>query len=109
MPSVINGSDNFNTGTPIVSLGVGQTWQNVSGSRAVATTYTNSTGKPIFVAISGWASAGNGYVVVDSVTIYSGLGRSTYFNTMPISFIVPSGSSYSCWNIDSISNWAELR
>lgn len=33
-------------------LGVGQTWQNFNGSRASATTYTNSTGRTILVAIT---------------------------------------------------------
>lgn len=40
------------TGTPTwqspVSLGVGQTWQSVT--RVAGTTYTNSTGKPIFLS-----------------------------------------------------------
>ena len=34
-------------------LGIGQTWQNVTASRAVGTNYTNSTGNPIMVAMTG--------------------------------------------------------
>jgi len=34
-----------------LALGVGQTWQNVKGSRALATTYYNTTGKPITVNV----------------------------------------------------------
>jgi len=30
-------------------IGVGQTWQDITASRALGTTYTNSTGKPIVV------------------------------------------------------------
>lgn len=32
-------------------IGVGQTWQDVTVSRVAGTTYTNSTGKPIMIAI----------------------------------------------------------
>ena len=35
------------------SLGVGQTWQNLTASRAVGTTYLNNTGKPIYIFLSG--------------------------------------------------------
>jgi len=38
-------------------LGVGQTWQDVSASRAVNTSYQNNTGKPILVSImQDWGS-----------------------------------------------------
>ena len=32
-------------------LGVGQTWQNVTGSRSKGVTYTNTTGRPIYVSV----------------------------------------------------------
>lgn len=40
-------------------LGIGQTMTDVSGSRALSTTYTNSTGKPIvaFISLQGGANA----------------------------------------------------
>lgn len=91
------------------SLGYGQTWQNVLGSRVQGTTYYNTTGKPIFVGYSGYSSAATGAVVVNGVTIYSSLGRSTYFNTMPVPFIVPPGGSYSISGHDSTATWTELR
>ena len=34
-------------------IGVGQTWQDVGGSRSAGTSYQNTTGKPIMVAIRG--------------------------------------------------------
>jgi len=41
-----------NSGDQVLSeIGVGQTWQDVTSSRAKNTTYTNSTGKPIQVFI----------------------------------------------------------
>jgi collagen type VII alpha len=38
-------------------IGVGQTWQNVTASRAMGTTYTNSTGKPIMLIARAQRSA----------------------------------------------------
>jgi len=39
-------------------IGVGQTWQDVSGSRSSGTTYQNTTGKPIQVSLN-YQNAGN--------------------------------------------------
>jgi hypothetical protein len=51
------------------ALGWGQTWQNVSGSRSVGTTYQNTTGRPIAVAVQGTNAASARFEVsVDTVT-----------------------------------------
>ncbi len=34
-----------------VGIGIGQTWQDLTASRTIGVTYTNTTGKPIFVAL----------------------------------------------------------
>jgi hypothetical protein len=55
---------NWTSATPAV-IGVGQTWQTVVRSTGV--TYTNSTGKPIFISIGGSTTTnaqGGGYVGV---------------------------------------------
>lgn len=49
--------DNTTQTTAGNALGVGQTWQNMTGSRTNNVTYTNSTTKPIMVSVVG--SAGN--------------------------------------------------
>jgi hypothetical protein len=97
-------------------LGANQTWQNVTGSRSLNTTYTNSTGKPIFVSVY-YITSGTGnnlLAYVDSVTV-AGMVFSLSFGTLAtgdtFSFIVPAGSTY---RIDttaapSISSWSELR
>jgi len=95
--------------TSMSSLGYSQTWQNVLGSRAQGTTYYNTTGRPIFIAFSGYSSTANGSATVNGVILFAGLGRSTYFNTLPISFVVPPNGSYSIANHDSVSTWTELR
>lgn len=87
-------------------LGVGQTWQDVTGSRAVGTTYTNSTSKPIQVLITVEAGSGIGIITVDTVPIAKTETTSGTYSI--VSFIVPSGSSYS-FTIETVVQWSELR
>ena len=55
------------------SIGYGQTWQNVTASRVAGTNYTNTTGRPITVAVNGVAPATAGnkslYLAVNGSTI----------------------------------------
>lgn len=39
-------------------VGLGQTWQDVTGSRAVSTSYQNATGKPIVVDVEAYGNYG---------------------------------------------------
>jgi len=106
---------NWVSAAPAPSLGVGQTWQNLIGSRAAGTTYTNSTGKPIFISISGSGQPQNGTMTlaVDGVnlgrqgfqSIQSGVSNAT------MTAIIPDGSTYIVSNISgwSLVSWAELR
>lgn len=95
------------------SLGSGQTWTNVSASRAYSTTYTNSTGKAIMVSIlastpSATQATCNFYV--DGVSI-GGFGMAQAGGIQNGgSFIVPAGSTYyvTASNFTAPS-WFELR
>jgi len=91
-------------------LGWGQTWQDVKSSRSSGTSYTNSTGKPIMVAVAGTASSGspNVTVVVGGVTIIS---YSFPYGDQPFSFIVPHNTAYSVTfgTGTLIDTWTELR
>jgi len=100
-----------------IGLGVGQTWQNVSGSRAVNTTYTNTTGKPIMVCANSNSTALGSTIyaaVVDGLNLYrlaiygNGAGYAA-----GVSFIVPAGSTYrvnaSGTGGSALENWKELR
>jgi hypothetical protein len=95
-------------------LGTGQTYTNVNSSRANGTTYTNSTGKPIFVSLLNWGDlanqASNLIVTVNAValTTQQGGGASSI---RPTFFIVPDGQTYSVsWNASATSpTWWELR
>ena len=98
--------------TAASSIGVGQTWQNVYASRAVGTTYTNSTGKPIGVAISYTCSVAS---TVQGLTIN---GQSVYCagseigNGSGFFLIVPDGNTYAFLTNGgtiTIITWNELR
>ena len=101
------------TSAAAAGIGVGQTWTNVTGSRATGTTYTNSTGKPIMVVVTPVASGGligtfnisGSAVGVVQFTPSGGGGGSPFF------YIIPNGVTYSVTNNSNfnISYWWELR
>lgn len=98
------------------SIGYGQTWQNVSGSRALATNYYNTTGRPISVNVMLTTTAGsasfnkatisiNGVSVNGSASPGAGASYSLY-----VTAIVPPGSVYQVTTANAtITNWEELR
>jgi len=94
-------------------LGVGQTWQNLTASRAFGVTYTNSTGKPIFVTA---ANAGNGSLgitpTVNGVQLSTQLSGAAGFTQYPCCwFVVPAGQTYRVdfATVNGLFMWAELR
>lgn len=96
------------------SIGVGQTWQNVTASRTAGTTYTNTTGKPIFVAAQSSTSPSNGQGIVLSIDgISVGYGYFAYTTNQfgyTATGIVPPGSTYVVTvSATSIGSWYELR
>ena len=100
--------------TAITPIGVGQTWQSVTGSRAIGTTYTNSTGRTIVVIVSGTGGGANGLwaVTINSAVTY--FTPSTYTASVwtACEFIVPAGQTYALSNQGSnatLQNWSELR
>lgn len=94
------------------SIGYGQTWQNVVASRALSTTYYNTTGKPIFVVVSLGTSGGTSThtFVINGATIISTTGASASISTVNFFYIIPSGASYSATSsAGAIGTWLELR
>jgi hypothetical protein len=96
------------------SLGYGQTWQDVTASRALATTYYNTTGKPIFVGINWLLSATGGAgcnFVVAGVTVVTMRNNTSSAGNFPLFTIVPPGATYilTVATSGSISSWLELR
>jgi hypothetical protein len=98
-------------GNTIPLIGVAQTWQNMlspSVQRASNVSYTNSTGKPIMVAVS--ASTGNGYLRFYINNVLVGEQGGDYNNSNSFTFIIPNGDSYKAVSGGGgISYWFELR
>jgi len=103
------------TGTAALTsdlLGVGQTWQDVTGSRALSTTYTNSTGKPIMIQIQASLNAGSIYTLTINGVVINRFGAPNLNGQCPLSAIVPAGATYSAAvtsGAGSLSLWTELR
>lgn len=94
-------------------IGVGQTWQNVTASRALGTTYTNTTGKPIAVMVRGIGSAAGNFVSLDVVGVPAGqTGIQASGQYSALFSIVPNNASYAV-NITAgtYTNiiWSELK
>ncbi|CAB4131929.1 hypothetical protein UFOVP135_23 [uncultured Caudovirales phage] len=90
----------------------GQTYQDVTGSRTSTTTYTNSTGKPIFVSVFSTTSSLSLLIVTVSGSIIqnvrTNVGAGT--ETVTVAFIVPPSATYSVdATTSAISKWFELR
>lgn len=86
-------------------LGVGQTWQNVTGSRALGAPYTNNTGRPIQISIFASGSSGSALVlIVDDLEFL----RTNQSAAVQTTAVIPSGSSYTMHGA-ILSNWKELR
>jgi hypothetical protein len=110
MPSTIRGSDNFESDDVI---GLGQTWQDVTGSRVSGTVYTNTTGKPIQLAISLTltASVNTTFEISGAPMINIGGSGASATMTPSIYPIIPAGATYRLVTAAgmSIVRWAELR
>jgi hypothetical protein len=115
-----NTNSNFTVTLPAVAgtlalttniIGVSQTWQSVSGSRALGTTYTNSTGKPIAVSVQVQSTtAGTNTIVIGGVTVVQTSTAASLGTAMFA--IVPDGATYVVDNNQaskSIIIWTELR
>lgn len=93
------------------SIGYGQTWQDVTGSRASGTTYYNTTGKPIAISIRiGITGTSTNYLAVNGVTIAQNSGNGTGSGVAQIVAIVPPGGNYLYTaGGGSVIAWNELR
>ena len=100
---------------PAQGLGYSQTWQNLTGTRALGTNYTNSTGVPIMVSVyaTGSPNDGNISATVDTIQIgRQGFGAiASGVSNATLSFVVPPSSVYRADNTGgaTLSIWAELR
>lgn len=93
------------------SIGYGQTYQDLTASRATGTNYYNTTGRPIYISITtGSATATavtitvNGVVAASSATNDSALG-----SPIGIGAIIPANAVYFATIVGGIGRWSELR
>lgn len=108
-PSLVQGAGGQAV-TAMSSFGYGQTWQDVTASRSLGTTYYNTTGKTIFVeiildiAVSTTASG-----IVNGFTKWQHFAQSAGTRGT-IVLLVPAGGSYSANTGTVVSNgWNEYR
>jgi len=93
--------------TDIPSLGVNQTWQNLTASRSAGVTYTNTTGNPI--QVSARANVGQITLTIDSIPVELQTDGNLN-NSTKVTGTVPDGDTYSVTlSGGSLSYWAELR
>lgn len=93
-------------------IGVGQTQQSVTASRAIGTTYTNSTGKPIFVEVQIQLSAGQGMNFQKNGANVQAFGNGgTGAGGFTAGSIVPPGYTYGVTATPgaTLIGWYELR
>jgi hypothetical protein len=88
-----------------------QALTNETSSRAFGTSYTNSTGRPIFVYVLATATASPGGLscLLGSVQISSAIAPSSA-QGVSANFMVPNSGTYSCTGTSvSLTNWYEMR
>ncbi len=91
-------------------LGVGQTWQDVTASRALGVTYTNTTGKPIIFAVT----SGNNAFGHTQSTFVNGVDLGAHSTAIGVNLsfaVVPAGATYMTI-VDggaTLMKWTELR
>ena len=103
-------ANNLNAG-----IGVNQTWTDVTSSRVSGTTYTNSTGKPIFVSAyyRGYNSDLPNITLTISGLVVMEIDSGTGVGSIAVNGIVPNGATYKVILSNPQSGgalyWFELR
>lgn len=93
------------------AFGVNQTWQDVTSSRSIGSTYTNSTSKPIEVKVSTsyHSDISNMSIFVGGVNIQNIQQDADGTVNIWASFTVPPNTTYRITSNKSILLWTELR
>lgn len=94
----------------VTFFGTPQTWQNVTGSRVLDATYTNSTGRDISINILCITTSGtNISVLTEGVTLH-GSAENVNGSSVAITATIRSGKTYSVPSSGkTLSSWLELR
>lgn len=115
MAVTIDGTANTVTATSTTALGVGVSYVNKTASRVLGTTYTNATGRSMFVSVHTLTGGSLGTLswTIDGVEIarqgvQSGASATGRVNVV---FIVPNGSTYAVTvtaGTHTLQTWFEL-
>ena len=76
------------------SLGYGQTWQNMTGSRSNGTTYYNTTGRPIFIAVYGGTGGATSTITINGAMVLNQSASGLIGGLPSCSAVIPPGNSY---------------
>lgn len=90
-------------------LGYTQTWQNLTASRALNTTYTNSTGRPILVGVYTYTGGPNYVELVINGNVVSVSSGGTVTYEGGVYGVVPVGATYRATSNSGLQTWCELR
>lgn len=112
----INGTlQPIQTAIAAATLGINQSWQNMTASRAFGSTYPNATGKPIQLIVQYTSSSGTASLTVsiDGGTAFPiAVSAPTAGASNVGSVVVPTGKSYQL-NVSAgsptLNSWMELR
>lgn len=96
------------------TVGIGQTWQDVGGTRGTGVNYTNSTGKPISVSVTIYGTGTGSLLIGGSTVATVSAGYVTSGNIdgyAVLTAIVPNGVVYrvNVTGTAAESIWYELR
>lgn len=97
------------------SIGVDQTWQDVTSQRKSGIVYTNTTGRPIMVAITTGESAGGSRptMVINGSIRFEFSAAVANYAAQTCYFIIPNGMTYKIENLATPTivahKWLELR
>ena len=88
---------------------IGSNWVDVTAIRAKDTTYTNTTGRPLFVSI--YARQGNSFaggITVNGVMVGRYVAIASTAISSNVTVVVPAGGTYSLNGIIDMQFWTEL-
>ena len=91
------------------AFGVGQTLTNVTASRATNTVYTNTTGKPILVAIGKTTQSVEMRLLVNGVQFGYATGANQDSQHITLYAVVPAWATYGTVGGSGFVFWSELR
>jgi len=96
-----------------ITLGFSQSWQNVTASRALGVTYTNSTGRPIYLSVYVTLNSSSQVnLLVDGVAMSSLNSPSSANLIQNGHLVIPPGSTYGAalqFGSGTLTRWTELR